>query len=118
MLMEFVELFRATTGYEIVEGAHMEIAPPTIADAVAACVASGASRVVVAPYFLSRGRHILQDIPALVEEARAAHPGVEVSVAEPIGVDPLMAQLIGKRVEGALEGAGVAVGAAGRDGDA
>ena len=36
----------------------MELAEPTIEQAVAQCVARGARRVVVAPYFLSRGRHI------------------------------------------------------------
>ena len=76
----------------------MELAEPSVAAAVAACVAAGARRVVVAPYFLSRGRHIQEDIPALAAAAAAAHPGVEVTVAEPIGLDPLMAQLIEQRV--------------------
>jgi sirohydrochlorin ferrochelatase len=49
------------------------------------CVAAGATHVVVAPYFLSRGRHIQDDIPALVADARAQHPGVQFSVAAPIG---------------------------------
>jgi len=40
---------------------------------------------VIAPYFLSRGRHVQQDIPAIVKEAAARHPGVECVVADPIG---------------------------------
>lgn len=36
----------------------MELAEPTIAQAVARCAAAGAQRVVIAPYFLSRGRHV------------------------------------------------------------
>ena len=63
----------------------MELARPSIADAVAKCAAAGAKRVVVAPYFLSRGRHITEDIPALVASAQAEHPGVECIVADPIG---------------------------------
>ena len=65
--------------------AHMEIAKPSIADAIEQCSAAGYKRVVVAPYFLSSGRHIQQDIPALVAEALEAHPDVECSVADPIG---------------------------------
>jgi len=34
MLLEFVDLYRATTGQPIVEPAHMELAEPSIADAV------------------------------------------------------------------------------------
>jgi hypothetical protein len=34
MLVEFVELYRSTTGHSIVEPAHMEIAEPTIPQAI------------------------------------------------------------------------------------
>lgn len=33
MLLEFVQLYRSTTGHPIVEAAHMELAEPTVADA-------------------------------------------------------------------------------------
>jgi sirohydrochlorin ferrochelatase len=80
----------------------MELAEPSVSAAVAVCAARGARTVVVAPYFLSKGRHIQEDIPALVAEAQAQHPGVKCVVADPIGVDPLMAQLIDSRVGSAL----------------
>ncbi|DBA73498.1 hypothetical protein WJX77_008403 [Trebouxia sp. C0004] len=99
MLEQFVNLYRQTSGRQIVEGAHMEIAEPTIADAVRKCASAGATTIVVAPYFLSRGRHIQEDIPALVAAAQEQHPGVKCIVAEPIGLDPLMAQLIEMRVQ-------------------
>ena len=66
----------------------MELARPSIADAVGKCAAAGARKVVVAPYFLSRGRHITEDIPALVASAQADHPGVQCVVANPIGAPP------------------------------
>ena len=49
---------RKVTGRQVVEVAHMELAEPTIEQAVGRCAAAGARRVVVAPYFLSRGRHV------------------------------------------------------------
>ncbi|GFR41643.1 hypothetical protein Agub_g2378 [Astrephomene gubernaculifera] len=104
MLVEFGQLYGKLTGEEIVEIAHMEIASPTIEEAVGRCAARGASTVVVAPYFLSRGRHIQQDIPALVAEAATRHPGLTCVIAEPIGIDPLMVQLISNRVASAIQG--------------
>ena len=65
--------------------AHMELAAPSIMDAIASCVAEGYRDIVVAPYFLSQGRHIQQDIPRLVEEAQAAHPAAQIRLAAPIG---------------------------------
>lgn len=79
----------------------MEIAEPSIADAMQKCVQAGAKRIVIAPYFLSRGRHIQEDIPALVKAAQQQHHELECIVAEPIGLDPLMAQLIEARVHNA-----------------
>ena len=72
-LERFAELYAATTGRAVVEAAHMELAPPTIAEAFGRCVERGATLVVVAPFFLSPGRHWQEDIPALVDEAAQQH---------------------------------------------
>lgn len=45
-----------------------------------------------------------QDIPALAAAAAAAYPEVECVVAEPIGLDGLMARLIENRVAAAAAG--------------
>ena len=58
-----------------VQPAHMELAEPSIATAFDACVAAGATTVVVAPYFLGPGRHWDSDIPALAAAAAAVIPG-------------------------------------------
>ncbi|GIL64675.1 hypothetical protein Vafri_18578 [Volvox africanus] len=103
MLVEFGELYGRVTGQEVVEIAHMEIAQPTIEEAISRCAARGARTVVVAPYFLSRGRHIQEDIPALVRQAQQRYPELSCVIAEPIGIDVLMVQLISNRVATALK---------------
>lgn len=102
MLETMAAIVAGTVPYEIVEPAHMELAEPSIATAFDACVARGARTVVVSPYFLLPGRHWSQDIPALVEEAASRHPGVAFLVAAPFGLHPLMAQVVGSRVEHCL----------------
>lgn len=88
--------------------AHMEIARPSILDSVRMCVEEyGVDKVVVAPYFLSRGRHIQEDIPRLVQEAeecivQESGRSVRCIVAEPLGVDVGVIQVMKKRVEEAL----------------
>lgn len=103
MLLDFCQLYQQITQHRIVEPAHMEIAEPSIAQAIGRCVEAGASRVVVAPYFLSRGRHIQDDIPAMVAAAREQYPGITCSIAEPIGIEPLMVRIIQQRVHAALD---------------
>lgn len=95
-------LYQHAVGAAIVEPAHMELAEPTIAQAFARCVARGARKIVVCPYFLSPGRHSTSDIPQLAAEAAAAHPGVKFIVADALGLDPRMAEIIHRRVLEAL----------------
>lgn len=78
----------------VVEHAHMELAAPSVPDAIAALVARKAAQIVVVPYFLAPGRHSREDIPRLVADATAAHPGVLFVVAEPLGPHPLLAELV------------------------
>jgi len=78
----------------VVGHAHMEIAEPTIADGFDALVARGADEVRVLLYFLSDGRHVSEDVPALVREAAERHPGVGWSVAGALGPDDRLASLM------------------------
>jgi sirohydrochlorin ferrochelatase len=80
----------------------MELAEPSIATAFDRCVRRGAKLVVVMPYFLLPGRHWSQDIPNLTREAAAKHPGVKFIVGAPLGLHPLIAEVIHQRVEHCL----------------
>lgn len=83
----------------IVEPAHMELAMPDIAAAYSACVDRGARHIVVLPLFLARGRHWVKDIPSLASQAAAAFPGTSYQVAEPLGIDDLLLDLLKKRFD-------------------
>ena len=78
--------------------AHMELAEPTIAQAFDRAVAEGAEFIFIFPYFLSPGRHSREDIPRLCAEAAARHPQVRWHCSGPIGLDPIMVDLILHRV--------------------
>ena len=92
----FAERFRDR--YEVVEPAHMELAEPSIATAYARCVERGATRVVVCPFFLGPGKHWTQDIPNLTAEAAAKFPHTRYHVAQTLGIDDLILDLLAKRV--------------------
>ncbi|GAC1514090.1 MAG: hypothetical protein NVS1B4_00940 [Gemmatimonadaceae bacterium] len=83
----------------IVRHAHMELAEPSIADGVDACVAAGAAEVIAFPYMLSPGKHSTADIPRLVGEAAARHVGTTVRVTAAFGVHEKLAEIILGRAE-------------------
>ncbi len=99
MLEHFVEAFIEAHDYPIVEPAHMELAEPSIATAFGRCVERGAERVVVCPYFLLPGKHWHKDIPALTESAARDHPGVSFMVTAPIGLHPMMREVVASRLD-------------------
>jgi len=96
------ELRRRMPG-RTVEIAHMELAEPSIEHAIDACVASGAREIVVHPYFLARGTHTSESIPALVRAAAARHPGLRVLISDPLGPHPALVDVVVERIESASQ---------------
>ena len=102
MLMDVAARFFRDYDNEIVEPAHMELAEPSIKTAVDRCVARGARKVVVFPYFLAPGRHWDQDIPRITAEAAKRHSGVRFLVTAPVGIHPLMTQVMAEQIRDCL----------------
>jgi sirohydrochlorin ferrochelatase len=98
----FVRGWHARGRYSVVEPAHMELAEPSIATAFDACVAAGATTVVIAPFFLWPGNHWDRDIPALAAEAAARHPGVGYLVTAPLGPHPLLIDIVDEHIQRCL----------------
>src|SRR6185295_2038682 len=80
LLPKVARMVKEMSDFEIVSYAHMELAEPTIQQGFDTCVAAGATEVIVHPYFLGPGRHSVSDIPQLVADAAARHPGVSYRV--------------------------------------
>ena len=85
---------RAAERYPLVRAAFLELAEPSIPDGIEQCIQAGADKVVVLPYFLVAGRHVAEDIPALVEPKRAQHPAVEIVLAPYLGTAAAISEVL------------------------
>lgn len=85
--------------YAAVEHAFLQYVSPTPQDALERCVGQRAERIVIVPFFLQAGAHVTRDIPALIAEARKAHPGIEIVVTDYVGAHPLMAKIVEELVK-------------------
>lgn len=63
----------------------------------------GASVVICHPFFLSRGRHVQEDIPALMAKAAEAFPGVQYSITGPLGMQDEIIGLVHASVAAAFD---------------
>src|SRR5213593_4455 len=98
MLDSVAQLLQTMVGPSVlVRWAHMELAEPSIAQGVAACVDGGATEVIAFPYMLSPGKHSTRDIPRLVGEAARPYSHVTVRVTPAFGVHAKLAEVIAER---------------------
>jgi sirohydrochlorin ferrochelatase len=65
--------------------AFLELAEPSIPDGLRQAIARGAREVVVLPYFLSAGRHVVTDIPSEIEPVQKEYPSVIIRIAPYLG---------------------------------
>jgi sirohydrochlorin cobaltochelatase len=82
------DLVRAQQPDVDVSLAFLELMSPRLPERVAELVAGGVSEVTVVPVFLGQGGHVLRDLPLLLDELRATHPGLTVRAVDAVGEDP------------------------------
>lgn len=87
--------------YQAVDCAFLELAEPSIPSAMDRAVAAGAVEVDLFPYFLAAGRHVAEDIPRIVGEARGRHPHVAFRLLDHFGawsdLPAMVAEGLGRR---------------------
>jgi sirohydrochlorin cobaltochelatase len=83
----------ASPGLKVMS-AFLTLLEPDLAQALAAAVRSGAEDVHVLPLFFFSGKHVLEDIPALILELRSRYPQVRITLREPLGQHPGFFELL------------------------
>ncbi len=74
--------------------AFLEFMAPTLPEAGALLAAEGCSHLTVLPMFLGAGGHVRKDLPLLLDELRAAFPGLVVTLQPAIGeIDSVVAAM-------------------------
>ena len=96
-LRELAARLAAAGEFSIVEPCFLELAEPDIATGGSRCVARGATRVLMVPYFLSAGVHLFRDLTAARDDLSRIHPQVEFRLGPPLGPHPLLDQLVAAR---------------------
>src|SRR5579862_809191 len=81
--------------WDLYETAFLEAAPLLDA-AVGNLISSGATEVLVLPYFLTLGIHLQRDLPKLVAELSRKH-GIAIRVAPPLDGHPELSRILVSR---------------------
>ncbi|QDT52647.1 Sirohydrochlorin cobaltochelatase [Caulifigura coniformis] len=93
-LVQLAVMLRPKVPGKIVEVAYLELAEPTIPEGLEKCRQSGAREIDMLPWFLSAGSHVTDDLSRFRDQFASEHPGLTVTLRPPVGLHPLMTDIL------------------------
>ena len=97
-LLQLAEQLRSRFPDQMIETAYLELTEPTIPQGAERCVAHGATRVLLLPYFLSAGTHVTEDLHRFRAQFAEQWPNVRFDLCPPLGLHPLMLDIVCDRL--------------------
>ena len=89
-----VALWKTQHSESAVELAFLEMMEPSLEQAIASLVATGATEVVVVPVFFGQGGHLRNDFPVLLSACQEKYPTIALSATPAVGEDLAVLQAI------------------------
>ena len=89
-------LIRAQAPDLPVELAFLELMQPGIQECLGVLAKQGITRISIVPIFLAAGRHLREDLPALIAPIQKQYPDFVINVTAPIGDIPEFQAAIAK----------------------
>jgi len=97
-LVDMAFAIRGRTHYPIVEVAYLEVVEPTIPQGARRCVEQGATRVMLLPYFLSAGAHVVNDLERIRADLSLEFADVRFVLCKPLALHPLLIEIVVERL--------------------
>lgn len=94
----YMEALRDYAGDMILEKAYLQLMEPSVETAIESLYEKGIKELVVFPFFLFKGNHILEDIPAVLEAQKMRYHDLSIQFLDNIGFDENIVKMIAKRV--------------------
>jgi sirohydrochlorin ferrochelatase len=100
---EVAAMVKEMTDFEIIEVSFRELHNPNIQSGIDACVARGAERILLMPYFLFMGAHVQHDLPEEIAEAKKRYPDLVMEMGGHLGAHRKLAEIEAERIGEALD---------------
>ena len=81
-----------------IETAFLQFSERNLHAGLKALTDKGVEEIVVAPYFLFEGIHILEDIPDEIAGFTKQYPHIKIRLAKPLGKDKRLAMILKDRI--------------------
>lgn len=97
-LKKIVEITQSKLEDVIIETAYLQFSEVNLVKGLDNLVAQGIVDIKIVPYFLFAGVHIREGIPKEIEEYLKDKPNIKITMAETLGGDPRMADILVDRI--------------------
>ena len=81
-----------------ISGCFVEVAEPTLEQEIDRLAVNKMSRIIIVPMFLTRGQHLSNGIPRILDAMRNKYPNIQIDLTRHLGIDPLLAEIIKNRL--------------------
>lgn len=81
-----------------ISGCFVEVAEPTLEQEIDRLAVNGMNRIIIVPMFLTRGQHLSNGIPRILDVMRNKYPDIQIDLTRHLGIDPLLAEIIKNRL--------------------
>lgn len=101
VIFQLADILKSLIGHTLVEPAIMnrQSCLQGLAEAIKTLADKGAEEIIIAPVFLIAGAHITTTIPEDIDKLRSFYPGVSIKMAEHIGADKRIAEILLDRIK-------------------
>ena len=89
-----------------VRPAYLQLAGPTLLDAVTAAAEEGFRQIAVLPLFIAAGGHVMRDVPAQVSSVQEQWNDLRITILPRVGEAPGFVELVGRLVREAIGSSG------------
>lgn len=62
--------------FSSIEAAFLEFAVPNVQDTLTAMLTSGITHIYIYPFFLNSGKHVVHDIPSIIQTIQHEYPDI------------------------------------------
>jgi len=84
--------------YENIVASFLEFEGPSLQNAVKELAFKNASSITVYPFFLNSGKHVVFDIPDIIQELEKEYPNIEFNLLSHFGTSDKIASIISQDI--------------------
>lgn len=92
-------VYQQDSSFALVEHAFLELTSPKVPDGIGTLVNQGATEVIIMPYFLAAGLHVVDDLPKLLADAEQTYKDVTFTLLKHLGAAEFMPSWILQQAE-------------------